>query len=202
MRRYYYRGFTLLELLVAIAIFSMVSVMAYGGLNAVINNKKATEQASKRIASLQMAILRISNDLRQAVARSIRNEYGDRVAEMLVDENTASISWTRAGYSNPAQLKRSNLQRISYRLEKDRLLRYSWPVLDRAQDTTPMKTVILENVQMIQWRFLDEKNNWQSRWPVYSDNRSYQPLPRAVELVMELGDMGKLRRLLLLPEGE
>ena len=61
------RGFTLLELLVALSIFSILSVMAYGGLQSVITTKQSTEKAAERISEIQLVMMRISNDLRQAV---------------------------------------------------------------------------------------------------------------------------------------
>ena len=76
------RAFTLLELLVALSIFSVLSVMAYGGLQTVISTKQATDKSAERISEIQLVMMRISNDLRQAVTRKIRDEYGDFLPAM------------------------------------------------------------------------------------------------------------------------
>lgn len=193
------RGFTLLELLVALSIFSILSVMAYGGLQTVITTKQSTEKAADRVSEIQLVMMRISNDLRQAVKRKIRDEYGDFIPAMQSSQNgDETLSWTRAGYRNPAQLIRSNVQRISYKLDKQKLIRITWPVLDRAQDTEAMETEVLTNIESIEWRFLNNDVEWVSEWPEAGTKSGLFPLPKAVEFTFELQDWGKIRRLILL----
>lgn len=193
------RGFTLLELLVALSIFSVLSVMAYGGLQTVITTKQSTQKSADRIAEIQLAMMRISDDLRQTVSRKIRDEYGDFLPAMQSSKNgDETMSWTRAGYRNPARLKRSNVQRVAYKLEQQKLIRLTWPVLDRAQDTEVMETEVLSDIESIEWRFLNDKKEWVSDWPEESNQTSLNPLPKAVELSFELLDFGKIRRLILL----
>lgn len=193
------RGFTLLELLVALSIFSVLSVMAYGGLQTVISTKKSTDKSADRISEVQLVMTRISNDLRQAVTRKIRDEYGDFLPAMQTSKNgDEAVSWTRAGYRNPAQLKRSNVQRISYKLEQQKLIRVTWPVLDRAQDTKALEIEVLSNIDSVEWRFLNNSSEWISDWPEAGGKAEQFPLPKAVEFTFELQDWGKLRRIILL----
>ena len=193
------QGFTLLELLVALSIFSMISVMAYGGLQTVITTKNTTQEASTRIAEVQMLVMRISNDLRQAIARKVRDEHGDYISVMqLESSNQGALEWSRAGYRNPASLKRSNIQRVAYKIEENKLIRLSWPVLDRAQDTEALETEVLSKITSIEWRFFNNEKAWVSQWPQEGDKAKQYPLPRAIELNMELEDFGTIRRLILL----
>lgn len=192
------RGFTLLELLVALSIFSVLSVMAYGGLQTVITTKTSTQQAAERISEIQLVMMRISNDLRQAIPRKIRDEYGDFLYAMQSSNNSnETMAWTRAGYRNPARLIRSHIQRVAYKLEERKLFRLTWPVLDRAQDTKVMESEVLSNIELIEWRFLTDKNEWISEWPEQG-NTNLDAIPKAVEITMELQDWGKIRRLILL----
>lgn len=194
----YKRGFTLLELLVALSIFSVLSVMAYAGLQTVITTKTATQQAAERIADVQLVMMRISNDLRQTISRKIRDEYGDFIPAMQSSKNgDETMAWTRAGYRNPAQLTRSNIQRVAYKLEEEKLIRITWPVLDRAQDTEAMESEVMSNVESIDWRYLNNENEWLSSWPEEGDKANLYPLPKAVEVSLELQDWGKVKRLIL-----
>ena len=194
----YKKGFTLLELLVALSIFSVLSVMAYAGLQTVITTKTTTQQAAERIADVQLVMMRISNDLRQAVSRKIRDEYGDFSPAMQSEKNgDVTMAWTRAGYRNPAQLTRSNIQRVAYKLEQEKLIRITWPVLDRAQDTEAMESEVISNVDSIEWRYLNNENEWLSSWPEEGEKIGLYPLPKAVELTLELQDWGKVKRLIL-----
>lgn len=193
------RGFTLLELLIALSIFSVLSVMAYGSLQTVISTKQSTEKSAERISELQLVMMRISNDLRQAVPRKIRDEYGDFLPAMQSSKNgDETTSWTRGGYRNPAHLKRSNVQRIAYKLEQQKLIRVTWPVLDRAQDTEAQETEVLANIHSIEWRFLNSELKWLSDWPEEGSKSTLTPLPNAVEFTFELEDWGKVRRIILL----
>lgn len=192
-------GFTLLELLVALSIFSILSVMAYSGLQTVITTKQSSQLAADRIAEIQLVMMRVSNDLRQAVARKVRDQYGDFLPAMQSGQNGDEImACTRAGYRNPARLKRSNVQRVAYKLEQQKLIRMTWPVLDLAQDTEAMETEVLSNVESIEWRFLNDESEWVSSWPEEEEAAVLSALPKAVELTLELQDWGKIRRLILL----
>lgn len=193
------QGFTLLELLVALSIFSMLSVMAYGGLQTVITTKQISNKNADRVAEIQLFMMRLSNDLRQSVPRTIRDEYGDFIPAMRSAQNSdESTVWTRAGYRNPAQLRRSNLQRVAYQLEQQKLIRLTWPVLDRAQDTPVLKTEVLSGIDAIEWRFLNYENEWLSDWPDSQENAALSALPKAVEITLEFADWGKVKRLILL----
>ena len=173
--------------------------MAYGGLQTVIATKQSTEKAADRISEIQLVMMRISNDLRQAVTRKIRDEYGDFLPAMQSSQNgDETMAWTRAGYRNPAQLKRSNVQRVAYKLDKQKLLRVTWPVLDRAQDTESMEIEVLAKIESIEWRFLNSNSEWVPDWPEPGTRARLYPLPKAVEFTFELQDWGKIRRLILL----
>lgn len=193
------QGFTLLELLVALSIFSVLSVMAYAGLQTVITTKNSTQQAADRIAEIQLVMMRISNDLRQTVSRKIRDEYGDFLYAMQSGTNgDETVAWTRAGYRNPAHLNRSHIQRVAYKVKDQKLIRITWPVLDRAQDTEAVESEVLSNIESIKWRFLNNENEWLSAWPEEGDKAEQFPLPQAAELTLQLQDWGKIRRLILL----
>jgi general secretion pathway protein J len=196
------RGFTLLELLVALSIFSILSVMAYAGLQTVITTKQSVENAADQISELQLAMVRMGNDLRQAAARKVRDEYGDFLPAMQsAQSGNETMAWTRGGYRNPARLKRSHVQRVAYTFKQQKLIRLTWPVLDRAQDTEVMETEILANIESIEWRFLNNEDEWVSAWPEEGEKADLYPLPKAVEFTLELQEWGKIRRLILLANG-
>ena len=73
----FHRGFTLLELLIAVSVFAIMAVMAYGGLSNVISNSTSSEKSLERLHQVQLAMLKISRDFNQLSKRSIRDEYGN-----------------------------------------------------------------------------------------------------------------------------
>ncbi|HEX9803445.1 MAG TPA: type II secretion system minor pseudopilin GspJ [Gammaproteobacteria bacterium] len=195
-------GFTLLELLVAMAVFALVSLMAYGGLRTVLQSKQATERQASRIQQLQSAVLMLERDLGQFVARGIRDEYGDaQPALRSADYGTVLLEFTRAGWRNPTATARSTLQRVGYGIEENSLLRFSWTVLDRAQESAPYRATLLDGVREMRLRYLDAAREWHEQWPpaAYSADDPW-PVPLALEVVLALEDMGEIRRLLPLPQ--
>lgn len=188
-------GFTLLELIVVIAIFAVLSVMAYGGLSSVLNARTHVAEALKRTAELQKGYLRLRNDFQQLRDRSARNGYGLTDPALFVRPDDA-VEFTRGGWRNPLSQPRSNLERVAYRLDdKKRLMRQSWRVLDRAQASEPVELPVFEQVEDVSWRFLDDKLAWQTRWPptgLSAANQQAEP-PCAVEVTLHLTDLGELR---------
>ncbi|UCE89614.1 MAG: type II secretion system minor pseudopilin GspJ, partial [Pseudomonadota bacterium] len=92
-------GFTLLELLVALAVFAVMSAMAYGGLSSVLNMREQTDAAAQRLASVQRAFLRIERDLEQSVTRGVRDAFGSMqlALEAAEDGDNGRLEFTRIG---------------------------------------------------------------------------------------------------------
>ncbi|MGD8630147.1 MAG: type II secretion system minor pseudopilin GspJ [Gammaproteobacteria bacterium] len=194
-------GFTLLELLVALAIFSLIAVMSYNGLKVVLNTQAATEIQADALAEMQKVYLLMQRDIEQVVPRPVRDEYGDEQPALTGDD---ALQLTRGGWSNPAGRLRSSLQRVGYAFEDRQLVRYSWAVLDRAQDSEPQRQVLVGDVEEMTIRYLSANNEWQERWPnplaVAEVNVPGAGLPRAVEVTLEHERFGPLVWLFRLPE--
>jgi len=101
-------GFTLIELLVALAIFAILAVMAYRGLDVVLTTDQVGQAQAKRLARLQTAYRLVGRDVEQIVARSIRDQFGDRQPALIGDSSTIEMS--RIGWRNPAHLPRSRIR--------------------------------------------------------------------------------------------
>src|SRR6185312_5679581 len=102
-------GFTLLEIIIALFIFSIVSIIIVSALHNVLNTQAATEKKAARLAELQIALLLLSRDIEQTVNRPIVNASG--MLEGFIG-SSHTITFTHAGFVNPfGQLQRSTLQR-------------------------------------------------------------------------------------------
>lgn len=187
------RGFTLLELIVVIAIFAVFSLMAYGGLDSVLKTRRQVELAQDRIAQLQKAYLRLRNDLQQVRDRPARDGFGD-VQPALRADGAGYLEFTRAGWTNPLYLPRAGLERVAYRFEEGKLIRASWRVLDRAQDSVPVEAVLLDELEDVRWRYLDAVREWRDSWPIPAPDQvdADVPPPLAVEVTLEPRDLGEV----------
>lgn len=201
------RGFTLLELLVAVGVFAVMAVMAYGGLKSVLDSRKQTDAQARRLAAVQLTFTRLERDIEQMTNRRIRDEFGDPKGPLLATSGReVMVEFTHGGWSNPANELRSTLQRVAYTVKDNKLYRAYWLVLDRAQDSVPIQTVLLDPVKSMEWRFMDNAGNWSTDWPPVTTSSAplapgippaISPLPKAVEVTLELEDLGRLTRLFM-----
>ncbi|MCW9089055.1 MAG: type II secretion system minor pseudopilin GspJ [Gammaproteobacteria bacterium] len=196
------RGFTLLEMLVAVAVFAAVSAVAYGGLSSMLQTRQQVGQHAQRLQSLQQTMAIMHRDLTQALVRPVRDPFGDVEPALYQQEGVYLLVLTRAGRLNLQGLRRSELQRIAYALEDGRLIRYVWPVLDSPQGSEPYSHVLLEAVREAELRFVDSQREWQLNWPPLDSLREEAEvaLPLAVEITLELEQWGGFRRLIPLVE--
>lgn len=194
------QGFTLLELLVAIMVFAVMAVMAYSGLNVVMNDRESLQKSLDRIAALQKAVYRLETDLADVRRRPIRGRYGDIKPAFLAAKGV--VSFTRGGLSNPLHLPRSTLERIGYTVDDDKLIRLRWLTLDRAPDGKPIRTTLLKGVTKISWRFTGSGGQSFAQWPPPNEtNRITAKPPVAAEVILETKRWGKLRLLMPLLNG-
>lgn len=189
------RGFTLLEILVAIAIFSIMAAFSYGTLQQVLSAHQQLQQQADDLAQLQFLFGRFLEDVFQAVPRSIRDEFGATQPALL--GTNQQLSLTRSGWENPLELKRSNLQRVDWFLENNILYRQYSTVLDRTRQNRPIKTPLLKNVESLSFRYLDNNNIWQT---VFPPKQADQTTIKAVEITISLKNWGTLQRLVETPQ--
>ncbi len=197
-------GFTLVELMVAIGIFAVLSAMAFSGLRAVTETRVAVEAQAERMKSIQQAMALIERDFQQIIARGIRDPFGDPREAVLSDDLT-DVEFTRAGMTNPLGLVRSESQRVGYRIDQiddeSTLVRVHWGVLDQQVEPPEYVTEMLEGVTELRFRYLAIDRNWQETWPPPDQPRGSQMVPVAIEMTMELEDLGEIVRLFRLADG-
>ncbi len=193
-----YRGFTLLEVLVAMSIFSVIGLGAYQMLRTIIETHEATQNSNKETSSLIRAVTVMDRDFSQIVARQVRDEYGEPLEPLMVGRGEYYIEITRTGWNNPAKRQRSILQRVAYQLSDGTLSRHFWLVLDRAEDSDPVEQDLIDGVESFQVSLLNEDGDGTDVWP---DSRSDTTMSLAIEIVLKTKTHGDIRRVFVLPSG-
>ena len=161
------RGFTLVELLIAMAIVAIIGTMALGGLNEVIRQQAIATERAERWRAIQFAMRMIVQDLSQIHPRPMRQELGEGWRPSLWADPRAdyALEFSHGGWSNPAGLPRGTVQRVAYDVEEDKLIRTHWPVVDRNFGTAPLRNELLDEVERVEVRFLDNSGEWRTDWP-------------------------------------
>ena len=177
--KHHSQGFTLLELLVAMTIFSLMSVIAYAGLSNVITGNEVISSQEKSLKSLQRTMMFLERDMRQIVARPRNTGFNQtsKSFEYGLDSD-GLVEFSRAGNPNPIGLKRSSLQRVRYDIEEKTLVRKTWAIIDHI-DQEPVSSKLLSDIESFELRLLDKNNQWQENW------KELKEVPFAVEINIE-----------------
>ncbi|MCB1601088.1 MAG: type II secretion system minor pseudopilin GspJ [Xanthomonadales bacterium] len=191
-------GFTLLELLVAVAVFAVVAAMAYSGLDLLLRSRAGLEQASERQRAIDLAVLNLERDLRQALPRPIRGAYGEVQSAMV--GNAVAAEWTVLDLGSARDGVRMEATRVRYALVDGALWRARDAVLDRSPRESARSRRLLEGVQRLSWRYVQSARQRLDQWPPRTGISAPERLPRAVEVTLVLEDRGEISRLIELPE--
>ncbi len=187
-------GFTLLELVVALAVFATLAVMAYGGLSGTLRTDELLRQDAEQRADLQRAVRLIEQDFRYPIARGVRDQYGDRLPAMAGSRR--SISLTRSGWANPAAAPRSDLQRVEYRWQRGSLMRLQWGSLDRSPATPALDRELIGQLTDMTLGF-HLQGRWLDVWPP-SGPGPFPALPEAIRISLVHEQAGQITRVFAL----
>jgi general secretion pathway protein J len=186
-------GFTLIEILIALAVFSVLAVIAYRGIDQMVRARQVMDADNRQWRDLALVMGRFEEDLSQAANRPWRDEGG--VTQEAVRGGVAPIDY------NGAQLEvvrfdEQRLMRIGYRLQGTRLQLLIWDALDLAPRAQPKAYTLLEGVTRFQVRFVDPNGEWQPNWPQAAFRGRN---PRGVEVSLTLSGGRTVTRLVVLP---
>lgn len=196
MRRARQAGFTLIEVVIALAIFATLAALAYMTFDQSARASSAISTQMSELQLLQRTLQSLGSDLAQLQPRPVR-EPGtptSRAALLADTRNLYVVELTRGGYANPLGVPRATAMRVAYRLDDGDLVRSQWPALDNPLNAEPRELVLLEDVVRFELRFLGEgSTEWLPQWPPLGGGGGGRP--RAVELVIEHERWGEIRRL-------
>lgn len=222
-------GFTLIEVLIAMMITAIAAVMAYGGLDSAMKAKTRVEANADELRTMNRAFDILARDFRQIIGRTVRSPagYGNDHAFMLDEMALPMLSFSRAGWTNPVpeRFVRSQLQRVAYHYDGEKLTRYSWLMMDRYDDSETREVVLFDDVTAFSVRVMQppdissldnlgpnviinlqdsNSDQWVERWPPLDygqETRASSTLPVAVEITLTLENKGEFRRVFELAGG-
>lgn len=220
-------GFTLIEVLLAMAITVIVALVAYQALDNVMRIVESQKQQQKQAKAINSLFAVLQKDFQQMIPRKVRQPAGNGFKDALFFNPQAEpmLEFTIGGWNNPIpwRLQRSHLRRIGFHLQDEKLIRYDWPVVDRYEETKVIKTTLYKGVKTLKIRFLQKQSSqqtesgqpnrgwkWVKKWPPGQTDQDFvddtammkgnAQLPLAIELEMELENYGFYKRVIMLPE--
>jgi general secretion pathway protein J len=188
-------GFTLLEILISLFIFTILSIMMAGALHSVINVQSGAERSALRLREMQMVLIRMSRDVEQTVNRPVKTA-NDQDASAFYG-TTRGFAFTHSGMAG-ASTQNQVLERAQYIWGKNGLYRMAWDVLDQAEKSPkPSQRLLLDTVTDAYFEYMDDKKKFHKDWPV--NGVSNQPLPRAVRINLTVKDWGIIKQTYVIP---
>lgn len=191
------KGFTLVELLVALALFALMSGFAYRSLTAMLDSREALQKESRKWRDVALFVGRLERDVAAAVPRRAMAPSGTPLAAISSSLDStaapAGLAITRSGNA----LMENTLsapQRVAWRLQDNRVERLTWASVDAAPREEPVATPILDSVTALTFRYLDPRTlEWRPAW---SPPGSDEGLPAAVEMTLTLASGERIVRLM------
>ncbi|ROS01344.1 general secretion pathway protein J [Sinobacterium caligoides] len=188
------QGFTLIEVLVAMAISAVIGMLSYAALSGNITSMDVAQKHQQRLADLQLFYNVLSRDIREFIPRPVRSlDSTDRLPAL--QTGVGELYWlslTRGGWRNPLSLPRSELQRVAYRWEGDKIYRGQWLVLDGISDESYRESPIIDEVSNVEINVFDQQGNEHSVWPL---NNGSSAEPQMVEVIVTFNDLDEVRRI-------
>jgi general secretion pathway protein J len=189
------KGFTLVEMLVAVLIFALISAAGVAVMGSTLANQSSVRVTVDRHAELQRARAILKADLSQAAARRTRGEDGRPSLTAFAGGDPWGgggplLAFVRRGWENLDADPRASLQYVEYALVEGRLERRSRPALDGARLGPPQ--VLLRDVRGVQSSFLFN-GAWTPTWK----GNPQTDIPTAVRLDITLADLGRVDQLFL-----
>lgn len=183
-------GFTLVELLVALAIFALLAVAGGYLLGFSLRAQESSGRSLDRVAAVRRASVLLTADMAQILPRTNRDERGDRQPAVIGGES--ALGFVRGGWINDSDAPRSALQKVSYSLVGRALIRTSWPMVDGVAPDRAVRSALVTGVSRLGLRYRMAgawTESWQPRLPA--------DVPDAIELTMTVDGIGDIRQLFL-----
>ena len=193
------RGFTLLEMLVALSVFSVIGIMSSQLVVRMMDTTERVTERGRELTELQRAFEILRRDIEQVSFRYVRDELGDAGLPLEIGGHEL-IELTRSGWVNPTGAARTELQRVGYELRGSDLYRIFWPVLDRAPTTQPLEQLLLTDLLNAEFRAVDLSGAEYLYWPLspeYHEDPERQLV--AIRLTVDSEIFGEIQRLWEVP---
>ncbi len=183
-------GFTLIELMSALLILSLLAVMSFRGLGAVLDARDQVRQETQKWKSVAAFFSRFQRDVQLSAPRPVRAASG--AAPAWRGQAGAGAEFSRFASAEGLDAAR----RVAYRLNENQEIEILlWPGLDVAPNAQPARYAVLSEVATFELQYLEPELTWVDAWP---RSERDPPLPQAVRLRIELASGEELVRVFAL----
>lgn len=197
----YEKGFTLLEILVALAMFAILATLTSSIMYYAFNTRARVTEQAQRLVTLQLALTLIQRDTEQVINRPVRGN--DRQLFPAFIGQASYFELTRGGLVNPDNsAKQSTLKRVAILCRNQKLIRRTWLALDTVNRSQFEDKVLIGPIQKCQFEYLDQNLQILQEWRenAVQQNQKPEPFPKAIKLSFSIKEWGDFSQLFILPQ--
>lgn len=188
------RGFTLIEVMSALLVLSLLALMSYRGLGAVLDAREHVKHETDKWRQVAAFFARFERDVELAAPRPVRTNDGIAPAWLGAPAAAAEASLEFSRFASTEGV--DTARRIGYRLnDRNEIELWLWPGLDIGPDALPARYAVLAGVKTFELQYLDPSLAWVDIWPTSPTDL---PIPRAVRLRVVLASDEEIVRIFVL----
>ena len=219
----------------ALFIAAVMFAIGYGAINQALQNRGMISRHQQSLVQLESAMQIMEQDFVQIAPRPVRDPGGNGYLPCLQgspssnasdapdtssaaatsdtddsDSDTATplVILTRAGWSNPIGVPRTELERVAYVLDDGTLVREHWNVLDATLSSLPVRRNLLQHVRSVSFQYMSVTHSWVDSWPPTATSGEnvqdslYRMRPLAVQVVLDTQQWGRITRIFETPNDQ
>ncbi|WP_449556073.1 type II secretion system minor pseudopilin GspJ [Huaxiibacter chinensis] len=172
------RGFTLLEMLLALSIFALMGLAGYQLLQSQLRARQSGERHNQNLS----AMVRVMELLEQDLLHALIPLSAGKEPAFISGSGAVVLQLTRRNWLNPHNLPRAGLQRIAWH--------YADETLTRTSLSLDQQTAHFSGITALRLRYFSA-GRWQESW------QAGYALPEAIEITLTYASQGSLTRVFL-----
>ena len=183
------KGFTLVELMVAVIIFAIISAISYRVVSSLVTTKEIVTKSQAKWGGLSLIMVRLEMARNRALPLPIRDNDGNLIPSMIGKNKLdgaydAQLEMTTSGNIGDNIMGSTPPKRIGFRFYKGSLYLVSWPVLNRVVTTKPDIDLLVADVSYFTVLFLYPDKQWRDTWPPVGGDMG--SLPTGIQMNLQL----------------
>ncbi len=185
----YKKGFTLIEIMVTVFIFAIISTVSYKIVTSLVKTNQIVDETQTKWGDLSLVSANIGRSVNRLIPLVVRDNNGQILPALYGKSNLngsydAQLEMTLSGVVGDEVTGIKPPKRVGYRFYKNTLYLVSWPMLNRAVGTTPQIDTLIDQVESFTPQFLYSDGKWYNSWPPEGGRQDSLPVALQINLTM------------------
>lgn len=186
-------GFTLIEIMVSVVIFSIIATISYRVITSLVKTKEIVDETQQKWGDISLMNSNLEMSIHRLIPLTVRDNNGGILPALYGKERLsgvydAQLEMTLSGYIGDNVLGVKPPKRVGYRFYKDTIYLVTWPVLNRALNSVPEIDVLVGNVENFEVLYLYDNGQWNKQWPPEGGNLDELPVALQIRLGLKSGE--------------